>query len=142
MASPIVLFIRPGFLVLPDDVGLVVLDVNTAYQSGLGSPVHDLPVEVQRALVVVEECPSLDKLVERLAGAAVDRWIVRVSVRGQIDIRAAHVQEAVWVPSGQLRGLGPIDDIVGHCGHLGRQSGYGPYRPEGMKSHVVSLVKS
>ena len=55
VAGAVVLLVRPGLLVLPDDVALVVVDVHAADHAGLRPPVHDLPVEVERRLGLAEQ---------------------------------------------------------------------------------------
>ena len=135
MAGAVVLLVLPGLLVLPDQVALVVVDVHAADHAGLRAPVHDLAVEEEPRVRVLQQRPAGEELVQRAPGPGVDPGVVGVDVVGQIDVRAAHMEEAVRVPAGQLGRLGTVDDVIGDRRHLGGEIGVRADRTEGIQAH-------
>jgi hypothetical protein len=120
---------------LPNDIVLVIVYMDAADYSGLGSAVHDLAVQVKRTVGVSSEHSFSDEPDQRLPGFRVDSRIVRVGVLRQIDVRPSHMQEAVRIALGQLCRFCPVHHVVGHRGDPGDQVGDRTNGTKGLKSH-------
>ena len=104
----------------------VLLDRAQAHQPGLDVVAHALLVDVQAGRALLEQGAALDQPVQVLHALGVDRVGVDVGAFGQVDLRAAHVQEGVGVSGRQLARLFGVDHVVGHRRHQGGQFGPGP----------------
>jgi hypothetical protein len=136
MPGAVILFVLPGLLVLADYVALIIVHVDAPDETRLGSPLHDLAVEIQGRLAIPDEGPSRDESVERFARLPVYPWIVGIDIVGKVDVRSAHVQEAVTISPRELCRLVPAHDIIRNGGNLGYQLRSGPKRVERVESHV------
>ena len=137
----IVLLVLPSLLVLPNDVPLVIIHMNTAHQTGLSPAVHDLPIQIQRSRAIPNQDPLVYEAVERLTSQPVDARVVGIDLARKVDVGSPDMQEAVWVSLSQIGGLIPAYDIVGDSSHLRRQLRPGTKRVEGVELHGgVSLL--
>ena len=136
----VVLLVLPGLLVLPDDVVLVVVDVDAAHDPGLRPPVHDLAIEVERRSLLADERPLGLEAVERRPGLGIDPGVVRIDVSGQIDVGPADVEEAVRVSLRQRGRFGPIHHVVGHRRHALGELGRGTNGAERRQTHAGTPI--
>ena len=108
----IVLLVLACLLVAEDDVVRVVVDLATGDNGGLGAPLHDLAVKVDRRGVLSHESAFGDHAVECRAGLPVDGLGVGIRAGRQIDLGADDVEEGVWQALGHRGGLRRVHDVV------------------------------
>ena len=74
------------------------------------------PIDVQGWRSLLHERRVAPEPPQVAGGGAVDRGVVRIGVRRQVDLRPGHVQEAERVARGQRTRLAGRHDIVRHGG--------------------------
>ena len=105
--GPVVFLVGPGLLVLADDIGRIVIDVDTPDHPDLGPPVHDQFVEEEGPIGIGLEHAIPEQPVEIGPGSVVHPVIVGTGVGRQVNIRAADMQKAERVPLSEKRRLVP-----------------------------------
>jgi hypothetical protein len=127
--------------VLPNNVTLVVIHMNTAHQTGLSPAIHDLPIQIQRSRAIPNQDPLVYEAVECLTSQPIDARVVGIDLARKVNVGAPDMQEAVRVSLSQIGGLIPAYHIVGDGGHLRCQLRSGTERVEGFELHgAVSLL--
>lgn len=121
----VIFFVPPGFLMLLDDVALVIFDVADGGHADLDVGAHALLVKVNAGLALADQGAFLLEFEEVLAGLRVNGVGIWVSRRRQIDLGTIDVQEAVGMSSGEGGGFLAIHDVVGNAGDLGGERGFG-----------------
>jgi hypothetical protein len=87
----IVFLVAPRAFVLLDDVGVVLVQRETAGDTGLLVGAHPQSIEIQRWRLIEDKRSLLTQGGEVLARFLIDLRSVRIHVGGQIDLRAGHV---------------------------------------------------
>ena len=128
----VVLFVAPGFLVLLDDVALVVLDVADGCETGLHMRSHALLVEVKARLALADERAVFLEREKVFARPFIHRIAVWVGLRRQVDLGAIHAEQRVRLARGERGGFLAIDDIVRDAGDFGDEGRRGAETGEGL----------
>ena len=126
LADAIVLLQRCGQLVLADPVGGVVRERRDRRETGLHAAVPGEPVDVIGRLGVADQRAALDHMVKVLPGLGVDRLVVRVDRRGEVDLRLRDVQEAPRLAFGALARLRAREDVIRRRQDFGGTAGRRP----------------
>ena len=82
----VILFLRPGALVLPDDTRVVVVEVTAADDAHLGPSVHDQPVKIQTRRILADQDTLVLEAAKVLGGLGVDRLRIGIRAGRQINI--------------------------------------------------------
>ena len=115
------LLVRSGRLMPADPARVVGRDAGTAHDPGLGVVPAGHPVGVEAGIRVADEHPVGLQADEGRPGQGIGLGGVRGAARGEVDVRAGHVQERVRPPGGHRHSLFAIHDVVGQLGHLTRE---------------------
>ena len=126
LADAIVLLHRCGQLVLADPVGGVVRKRRDRCEAGLHAAVPGEPVDVIGRLGVADQRAALDHMVEVLPGLGVDRLVVGIDRRGEVDLRLRDVQEARRLAFGALARLRARENVVRRRQDFGGTAGRRP----------------
>jgi len=120
VARAVVLLVPPRALVLPHDVGVVLVEGERGGDAGLFVAVGPEPVQVEGRLRLPRQGALAGQPVEVFGGAEVDPFGVRVGSFGEVDLGPGDVEEAPRVSGGQRPRLSGRDHVVGDGGDASR----------------------
>ncbi len=139
LADAVVLLHRRGQLVLADPVGGVVGERGDRGEAGLHAAVPGQPVDVVGGLGVADQRAGLDHVVEILPRLGVDRLVVRIDRRVEVDLGLGDMQEAPRLALGALARLRARQHVVGRREDFGGAAGRRAQRTEGGNEGQGSL---
>ena len=130
MLDAVLFLVGAGVLVFLDHPGLVVVHAGADHQSGLGDVAHPLAIDVERITAVLYQDAACDELLQVGFAPEVNRFVVRVDLRRQVDLGAGYVQKTVGIAGGHAPGFLDIHHVVGQGGYFFSQLSGGAQRAE------------
>ena len=118
LAYAVVFLIRARELVATNTVAIVLRHGGHRHQAHLGAAVHDQPVEIIDRFLVPPEHPLVDEALKILGAPGIDRLVIRIGARRQVDLRLGDVQKTPRTPLGTRAGLLGVEHIIGRRDHI------------------------
>ena len=131
LAHAVVFLGRRGVLVLADAILRISGDRGHRREAGLDVTAPGQPVDVVAGLVVAHEHAGGDHAPQILRRLGVDRAVIGIGRRIEIDLRLGDVQKAPRLAGGALARLGAGEHVIGRRQNLGGASRRRPQRAKG-----------
>ena len=142
LADAIVFLGNRRQFVLADAIAGVGADRRHRGEAGLDVTAPGQPVDIVTGLVVAPEHAGADHALQILGGLGVDRVVVRIDRRIEVDLRLGDVQETPRLALGALVRLGARQHVIGRRQNFGGAPWRRPQRAEGLyQAQVLSPLR-
>ena len=141
VAGAVGYLVGAGFLVLLDQIAVVLVDRAARDDAGLGVVAVLKLIDVDSGFAILEEHTAIEHRLQILPGTVEDSFAVGYSVRRELALGPRDAEKAEVVAPYHLANFLVVDDIVGDAGDVFGRITRGPYCSERSNyRHKILLI--